>query len=173
MDASRGLSRQRGFKTVSRVGTCSKTVSRVRYHDLMTTPPCYVCDNPTPGGFLVYYCSDKCKRYARKHLPAPERRKPYLIRDQVSKQQKTGYVQVEVDGVWVSEHRHVMETMLGRKLVKGESVHHRNGVRNDNRPENLELWTGPIRYGIRAEDALSWAYEIVNRYEGKIPNYTI
>ncbi len=39
----------------------------------------------------------------------------------------------------VLQHRLVMEEMLGRFLTKKERVHHKNAIRHDNRPQNLEL----------------------------------
>ena len=66
----------------------------------------------------------------------------------------------------VFEHILVMEQILGRYLLPTESVHHRNGVRDDNRPGNLELWTHPQPSGIRVSDAIEWAQEILTRYAG-------
>lgn len=57
-----------------------------------------------------------------------------------------------------------MSEYLGRPLREGETVHHRNGRRADNRIENLELWTSNHPAGQRVEDVLAWATEIIALY---------
>lgn len=57
------------------------------------------------------------------------------------KQNQDGYVSIKLDdGRIVMEHRWVMEQHLGRPLLQREIIHHRNGIRSDNRPENLQIW---------------------------------
>lgn len=64
----------------------------------------------------------------------------------------------------VFQHREMMEKILGRALRRGENVHHLNGVRNDNRPENLQLWLTPQPSGANLLDVMSWMREFVSNH---------
>lgn len=61
------------------------------------------------------------------------------------------------NGVRQLQHRLIMERHLGRKLVRGETVHHKWGDGKNNAIENLELWYRPQPAGQRVSDLLEYA----------------
>ena len=118
--------------------------------------PCIKCGKPSGRKYI--HCA-KCK-------PTPPR-KPYI------RIKGKGYLMERIpehprahcNSGYVFQHILVMEQKIGRYLVKGETVHHINGVKDDNRPGNLELWATNQPSGQRARDLLDWAREIIFRYE--------
>ncbi len=86
----------------------------------------------------------------------------------------SGYIGVRVpldtpgadaDGV-MFEHRFVMQTHLGRPLLRSESVHHKDGNKTNNSIDNLELRSGAHGRGIRVEDGALAHIAYLEQYAG-------
>jgi endogenous inhibitor of DNA gyrase (YacG/DUF329 family) len=126
------------------------------------TRPCGTCGRPVERyvstGQKQFFCSRECRWENHKHVP--QRTSGGYVRVYVGKDypgaSKSGHT---------FEHRVVMAEIIGRPLLPEENVHHKNGVRDDNRPENLELWTRSQPQGQRVEDKIRWAREFLALYD--------
>ena len=120
-----------------------------------------------PHGKKQVYCSRRCSMLARGGSKANG---SYRHPEGHELRHSSGYVQEKRGGKWVMQHRLVMEEVIGRPLLPGERVHHKNGKRDDNRPENLELWTGVGQskkdpHGVRLVDKVLDMVESLNKAE--------
>lgn len=109
---------------------------------------CAECGKDFPQFYGARFCSRRCGYEATKKLPVGRNLKAGRYTN------VAGYVHLRVGRRYVLEHRIVMAQVLGRALEPHERVHHRNGIKTDNRPENLELWHLKRKDppGIRAAD---------------------
>ena len=148
-------------------GYCNKHYKRYKTHgDPLWEPQVKVvtCSWPTctRPRHTKQYCGAHYQRYRHNRpMDAPivtygRRGDGYI--------DKNGYRIISVNGVKKPEHRHVMEVHLGRELLPEETVHHINGVRDDNDIDNLELWSSSHPYGQRVEDKIKWAKELLSVY---------
>jgi hypothetical protein len=96
------------------------------------------------------FCSKKCA--AKSNATKPRKKKEIKIG--TIRRNSKGYNQIYTNKGWILEHRLKMEKILGRPLVKGESIHHKDGVRHNNDPDNLELWVVGVRYGQRGHELM-------------------
>lgn len=103
----------------------------------------------------VLFCSEACNRKNRSYVRRNGSDGWYL-------QGKTGYIARVRDGKTQLQHRFIVEQHLGRSLMPFENVHHINGVKDDNRLENLEIWITKQPKGQRPADLYDWAVELLD-----------
>jgi hypothetical protein len=122
--------------------------------------PCNRCGEPRARNTKSGLCKSCWKDDSAGHAPGRVASREGFI-DRYGYRNKKCPVRKRTIGV----HRLVMEEHLGRYLFPHENVHHKNGVKDDNRIENLELWSTSQPSGQRVEDKIEWAKEFLAQYE--------
>ena len=130
---------------------CSYPCAHIGHRTAKRNTHCFGC-----GKCLRYAATNPRKKFCSKSCASTYNNNGRRdTRPDGSKQRhSSGYMRIKIQGKWPLEHRYQMELTVGRPLEKHERVHHKNGNRSDNRPENLELWKVKTKDppGVRATD---------------------
>lgn len=148
-------------KNTGNGGYCCKTCQKYAWDDNDNILLCVIdgCNNPLKHRKLGYCCTH-LSRYKKYGSPDVIMK----AKDGEGHTNKNGYREIYINKRKYLEHRYVMQKKLGRKLLNKESVHHINGVKHDNRPENLELWSSSHPGGQRVKDKIAWAVDFLSEY---------
>jgi len=159
------------YSTSKRRAERTREIMAERHPDSTFSIPCIRCGEAVTRVksrvFKTTYCSRTCQYAYQRELG-----KHFV--------NSSGYVVVGVPADYpgakkngnygqILEHRKVMQDMIGRALTGAENVHHINGVKHDNRPENLELWSSSQPSGQRVQDKVQWAREMLALYGDLFP----